>query len=516
MDTENQKNDTIKKGIRRFSYMKRIVIIIAVALLCGTAQAQENQQSRLKKHLYTLAADSLRGREAGTEDGHRAANYIIAQWQQMGLRPFFGDSYRMPFTVSSYDNSVQFCNLVAVIEGNDPVLKNEYIVVGAHYDHVGVTDGQIYNGADDNASGSSCVIEVARQLLACQSQLRRSVIICAFDAEEKGLYGSTEFQQVLANKNMMDKVKLMLSVDMVGWYRANGELILEGSKTVKDAKGMFAPEKLGASIKVRFKSFETSAFTATDTEPFAKAGIPTLAVSTGLKSPYHKPGDDAELIDYEGLNDITDYLAALVVTASNRDGKLATGRLAYKHQLRRFEAAAIVGFNTSRLHFPEATFKGKSHTGFQGGISLQLNLGKSNNTYLSLRANALYDYTHCPLPLSNDAYGKGYNVELHSLLVPTTLQLNIMEGGTGVYFGLGFYYQHVFDGCFYGPQSYEAPAFDVKKNTGGFVWDLGLRLAGRWQLDCAWYYQTPDLFGPSELLPKAKVHTFALTLGYYF
>ena len=516
MDTEKLQNDTIKKGIRRFSGMKRIVIIIAVALLCGTAQAQENQQSRLKKHLYTLAADSLRGREAGTDDGRRAANYIIAQWQQMGLRPLFGDSYRMPFTVPSYDNSVQFCNLVAVIEGNDPVLKNEYIVVGAHYDHVGVTDGQIYNGADDNASGSSCVIEVARQLLAYQSQLRRSVIICAFDAEEKGLYGSTEFLQVLASKNMMDKVKLMLSVDMVGWYRANGELVLEGSKTVKDAKGMFAPEKLGASIKVRFKSFETSAFTATDTEPFAKAGIPTLAVSTGLKSPYHKPGDDAELIDYEGLNNITDYLSALVVTASNRDGKLSTGRLAYKHQLRRFEAAAIVGFNTSRLHFPEATFKGKSHTGFQGGISLQLNLGKSNNTYLSLRANALYDYTHCPLPLSNDAYGKGYNVELHSLLVPTTLQLNIMEGGTGVYCGLGFYYQHVFDGCFYGPQSSEAPAFDVKKNTGGFVWDLGLRLAGRWQLDCAWYYQTPDLFSSSELLPKAKVHTFALTLGYYF
>ena len=315
---------------------------------------------------------------------------------------------------------------------------------------------------------------------------------------------------------MMDKVKLMLSVDMVGWYRANGELILEGSQTVKDAKGMFAPEKLGSNIKVRFKSFETSAFTATDTEPFAKAGIPTLAVSTGLKSPYHKPGDDAELIDYESLNNITDYIAALVVTASNRDGKLATGRLAYKHQLRRFEAAAIVGFNASRLRFPEATFKGKSYTGFQGGISLQLNLGKSNNTYLSLRANALYDYTHCPLPLSNDAYGKGYNVELHSLLVPTTLQLNIMEGGTGVYCGLGFYYQHVFDGCFYGPQSSEAPAFDVKKNTGGFVWDLGLRLAGRWQLDCAWHYQTPGLFGPSELLPKAKVHTFALTLGYYF
>ena len=99
----------------------------------------------------------------------------------------WGDSYSCPFNLSSggaeqymAKPGSMFNNLVAVIEGSDPVLKNEYIVVGAHYDHVGVMGGQIYNGADDNASGSSCVLEMARQLLAHQKELKRSVIICAY------------------------------------------------------------------------------------------------------------------------------------------------------------------------------------------------------------------------------------------------------------------------------------------------------------------------------------------------
>ena len=92
----------------------------------------------------------------------------------------------MPFNA----NGTDYKNVVAVIEGSDPVLKDQYIVLGAHYDHLGVKKGQIYNGADDNASGSAAIIEIARALEPQRGSLKRSVVIAAFDAEELGLYGS--------------------------------------------------------------------------------------------------------------------------------------------------------------------------------------------------------------------------------------------------------------------------------------------------------------------------------------
>ena len=488
--------------------MKRIAIIFAAVLLCGVAYGQESQRQRLEKHLYILASDSLRGREAGTDDGRKAADYILGQWREMGLVPLWGDNYVVPFNHVAGN----FNNLVAVIEGSDPVLKDEYIVVGAHYDHVGVKGGKIYNGADDNASGSSCLLEIARQLQMRKGELKRSVVICAFDAEEKGLFGSKEIVNVMGREQMIDKVQLMLSVDMVGWYKANGQLVLEGTGTVADAKSLFAPDKLGVDIKVRFKPFETSAFTATDTEPFASAGIPTLAVTTGLKSPYHKPEDDADLIDYEGLDRVADYLTALTVAASRHDGKLASGRLAAKHQVKAFEAGLSVGLNTCSLRFPDAVFDGKALYGFQGGLQMQYNI---NNVY-SLRAAVLYDYSHSPLPAAADAYGKGYNMEQHSIVVPILLQMGVREMGMGVYLGIGGYYGRVLKGCFYGDVPVGNPAYSSNPNQGGLVWNFGMRLGGHWQVEGMWCYQFGRLFDTSGGLPNARKNIYTVSLGYYF
>lgn len=486
--------------------MKRFIAILAVGLICGGAFGQESQRQRLEKHVYTLAADSLMGREAGTDNGRRAAEYIIAQWQQMGLKP-------LPFMVK-YDIPFMGCNnLVAFIEGNDPVLKDEYIVVGAHYDHLGVKRGKIYNGADDNASGTACVIKMARQLQTRRSELKRSVIICAFDAEEKGLWGSKDLVDVLRYKEMLDHVKLMMSIDMVGWYKANDKLVLEGAGTLDQPWKWIKPEQLGTSLKVDLISFETSIFTATDTEPFAKEGIPTLAVTTGLKSPYHKPEDDADLIDYEGLNHITDYLTALTIAASQREDVLASGKLSPKHRHRRFELGLAMGYNTCYLSFPDATFNGKSQFGFQGGLTMQYNFNK----ILSLRAKVLYDYSHCPLPASADAFGKGYGLEQHTLLVPVTMQLEATSDvGFGVYIGLGAFYGRVLDGRFYGDVPATNPAYDRDANLWGLAINLGLRLGGRWQLDSTWYSQLNKCFNTTGGLPNAQMNIYTLTLGYYF
>ena len=490
--------------------MKKLAIMLAAAMMCGIAYGQESQRQRLEQHLYTLASDSLRGREAGTEDGKKAADYIMRQWQQMGLKPMFDGDYQMPFKHPEGN----FTNLVAVIEGSDPALKNEYIVVGAHYDHVGVRNGKIHNGADDNASGSTALLEIARQLLSRRNELKRSIVIAAFDAEEKGLIGSTELVNILRTKGILDRVKLMMSVDMVGWYKVNGELVLEGTGTVRDHNDLLKPDRLDVDIKVRFKPFENSLFTATDTGPFAEAGIPTLAVTTGLKSPYHKPEDDADLIDYEGLDLVTNYIVAATVAASRHDGRLASGRLAAKHHTKAFEVGVVGGYNTCHLSFPEATIIGKTKIGGQGGLTMQYNF----SDYVTLRASALYDYSRCPLPASDDAFGQGYTLEQHSILVPLTLQLGIRKDGVGLFLGFGGYYGYTFKGRYYGnvPSTLAPYSYSVDPNQMGWMFNFGMRLGGHWQLEGTWYNQVFTLFDTAAGMPNAHKNNYAVTIGYWF
>ena len=139
---------------------------------------------------------------------------------------------------------------------------------------------------------------MARQLLARRGELKRSVIICAFDAEEMGLYGSKALSKEMMNLGLIGKVKMMMSIDMVGWLKQGKHLSFTGTGTLKDCADMIKEVAAQTGVPVSTRRFESSPFTATDTEPFASKGVPTLAVTTGLKSPYHKPGDDPELIDY--------------------------------------------------------------------------------------------------------------------------------------------------------------------------------------------------------------------------
>lgn len=489
--------------------MKRIATVVAALLLCSSAIGQNSQRERLEQHLYTLASDSLRGRQAGTEDAVKAAHYITTQWNQMGLE---GQWRTLPFDVMGKDG---YFDYYFKIEGSDPVLKDEYIVVGAHYDHVGVKNDKVYNGADDNASGSSCLIEIARQLLAKRGQMKRSVYICAFDAEEMGLYGSKAFVSYLKANGLTDRVKLMMSVDMVGWYKANESLILEGIGTLADGRELTDPSALGVDIKIHPRSFENSLFTATDTEPFAKEGIPTLAVTTGLKSPYHKPEDDADLIDYDGLSLIADYISTLTVAAANRNGELASGKVASKHRSSRsrFGVGMSLGYNSSHLVFPDATVIGKSKAGFTGGLMLQYYFSRD----FGIHADVLYTYTQSPYLDVNNPFGAGYNIYQQSLTVPLMVQWCPELLMKMYYFNLGGFYSRVFDGGFFGRKSTSGgPAYSASENQWGIAWGFGLRLGYHWQMDFSYLYQLNDLFDTSTGLPKARKDIFSLTLGYYF
>jgi Zn-dependent M28 family amino/carboxypeptidase len=206
-------------------------IILSILTICAVGLFAQTQQKRLEEHLYYLASDSLHGRFAGSDDAMKAAQYIIKQYEAIGIEPFYESGYLQPFTNSLVGERMTFNNVIAWIPGSDPALKDEYVIIGAHYDHLGERNGKVYNGADDNASGTAAVIEIARQLKAKQSELKRSVIIVNFDGEELGLFGSNALSNRLKKEKKISKVCLMMSIDMVGWYRQNGKLIVQGTGT---------------------------------------------------------------------------------------------------------------------------------------------------------------------------------------------------------------------------------------------------------------------------------------------
>ncbi len=428
--------------VMHFFQNKKLLISIFLLLL-GSLHAQQSQTERLRNHLYLLASDSLQGRETGCQGGLIARQYLLEQYQAIGLEPY-RDKYIHTFNV----NAIQFnkpkgqANIVMVIPGNDPELKEEYIVLGAHYDHVGIIKGKIYNGADDNASGSSALIEIARQIYAHRDQLKRTVIIAAFDAEEEGLFGSKALVNYMNTNGDISKVKLMMSIDMVGWLSTGGALTLEGTSTLKDAESFLLQLGEQKGITIRTKSFENSIMTATDTEPFAKAGCPTLAVTTGLKSPYHKPEDDADLIDYDGLNLICDYIAELTLGwAADKPPLVPSGRLAAKHseRLRPVEIGPTLGIGLSSLRYPGSALKGKNQFEFHAGLSSRLNI-----KHVSVGLDFLFNYASMATANMNgtvyDLFDGRESDGQKSIILPLSIFWNPVENGA-FYIGGGVNYR---------------------------------------------------------------------------
>ena len=475
--------------------MKKITLCIALAALCAPMFAQTRQE-RLTEHVYFFASDSLKGRAAGSEDAAKAAAYIVNEYESMGLKPFYDDWY-MPFTRGGKD----YKNVVAVLDGNDPALKDQYIVVGAHYDHLGVKDGKIYNGADDNASGSAAVIEIARALCAHRNELKRSVVIAAFDAEELGLYGSNALAKRMIDQDSLD-VRLMMSVDMVGWYKSENRLTLWGVSTIKNGRKILQSEKLN----LRFKNFEWSPVTATDTEGFAKRQIPTLAADTGMKSPYHKPEDDADLIDYEGLDKITDYLSDLTLQVASDETFAASGKVARKHRDGHpvLEAGLFLAEGNSNLRFPKAAFDGKTGFSYGGGLSAQLNFGRHGR--FGLKAEAMYLQTKAQYPDETNLYSSSLKYKGSELRVPVEL---IYQGGGSAtaYFGIGGYYGHRF--------TTELPVSQtIKTDDYGISSEVGIKM-GRIGISTIWMSSLVPFF-EGDSAPLVKQGAGLFKLSFYF
>ena len=263
----------------------------------------------LRSHVDFLAADALEGREAGKPGGAAAARYIQRLLEEFGLQPGEGESYQQAFGNGYH-------NILAYYPGASS--SGEYIILCAHYDHVGYGTsqnsfgpiGRIHNGADDNASGTAVLLEVAEALAETQPRLQRGVLFAFWDAEEKGLLGSKHWLDEPTQP--LDRLVCCINLDMVGRYRDDVEVwawrTSPGFRSLMRDANTYADAPL---------SFLWKAEDNSDHYEFLRNNVPAVMIHTGLHDNYHRPSDDVEYVNFEGMKRVADLTTEMVLLATD-------------------------------------------------------------------------------------------------------------------------------------------------------------------------------------------------------
>lgn len=258
--------------------------------------------------------------------GKTTVEQLEAEIDSLNKTISFKTDATVSVTVNVLQQETETRNVVGLLPGTDNVLKNEYVIVGAHFDHLGM-GGQgsgsrvvdtvaVHNGADDNASGVAAVIQLAEKL-ATEKNNKRSIIFVAFGAEEMGLVGSKAF----TNKPPVETEEMvaMFNFDMVGRLdQATNGLSIGGSQTSKESEALLTKLNTGFEL-----AFSPEGVGPSDHASFYLQNIPVFFISTGAHSDYHTPLDDAELINYEGTKKVADYSFLVISDVANRDTNLA-------------------------------------------------------------------------------------------------------------------------------------------------------------------------------------------------
>jgi hypothetical protein len=292
----------------------------------------------IRADISYLASDRLEGRGTGSPGNDSAAAYIAARFGRLKLRSL-NEGYRQPFVARSVaaahagiPSQLPTQNVVALLQGHDPSLRGQYVVIGAHFDHLGRSaegaldpeaKGAIRNGADDNASGTAAVLELARLLSA--SPPRRSILFVTFSGEELGLLGSQYF--VEHSPVPTDSIAAMLNFDMVGRLREN-KLIVYGVATASELPALLDSANLGADAPIRRwpTALRITAlgdgFGPSDHSSFYAKNIPVLHFFTDLHEDYHRSSDDIEKINAEGEAHVVAVAERVVRSIADRPQRL--------------------------------------------------------------------------------------------------------------------------------------------------------------------------------------------------
>ena len=280
-----------------------------------------------------LADDALKGRLAGSDGERCAGDFIASEFTRLKLRPAgengtFFQTVPLASVLNPHAAGGTGRNVIAALDGADPVLRREWVVLGAHYDHLGeggtpnsLAPGEraIHNGADDNASGTSAVLRAA-ELLTRGPRPQRSVLFIAFTGEESGLLGSAHF---VANPTMgTGAITAMLNLDMVGRL-GTGTLIVYGVDTAEEWRTLVEPAATRAQVTMATRG---EGFGPSDHTSFYVKDIPVIHFFTNTHGDYHRPGDDWNKIDGPGLEKISNMVTDIATRVANRQEKLTLKR----------------------------------------------------------------------------------------------------------------------------------------------------------------------------------------------
>lgn len=279
------------------------------------------------RYLEVLADDTFEGREAGTRGGRAAGGYLVQFLRENGIQPGGEDGGYYQAFLKGYRNVLGF------IPGRDPELKHEYIVLGAHYDHVGYGQpqnsygptGQIHNGADDNASGTAGLMEVVQAFTLLPQPPRRSVLFAFWDGEEIGLLGSKHW---VAHPTVpLESVRLKFNLDMIGRLRDN-RLEIYGARSAHGLRTLISQHNSSFGLEL---DFIWQAEANSDHYPFFERGIPFLMLHTGMHDQYHRPTDKAHLINREGIRAVAQLTFCLAHELAEGDS-IPAYRAASRHE----------------------------------------------------------------------------------------------------------------------------------------------------------------------------------------
>jgi hypothetical protein len=341
--------------------MKTLLILFIG--LTTTVLAQDNIKfaetiniQDLERHLTILASDSLEGRETGKKGQKMAADYIMNHFKKIGIPPYKKNTYYQKFKVKSGkhickcdDCDVNFVkklfgnkkkikgsNVLGYIEGTD--LKEELIIITAHYDHLGKHDSLTFNGADDDGSGTVATLEIAEAFMLAKKAgkgPRRSVLIMPVSGEEKGLLGSKYYTDHPTYP--LENTVVNLNIDMIGrlddWHDTANYVYLIGadrlSQELHDISEQVNKEHIGLNLDYKFneENDPNRYYYRSDHYNFAKNNIPVIFYFNGVHEDYHKITDTVEKIDFQKIQTITRLVFLTAWELANREDRIIVDKI---------------------------------------------------------------------------------------------------------------------------------------------------------------------------------------------
>ena len=335
--------------------MRTIVLALIVSF---NAFSQENIKyantiniNDIEKHISVLASDSLEGRETGKKGQKMAANYIAQHFKNIGIPPYKHKTYFQKFKVrkqkhlckcddcdldifkkiAGVNNWVRGENVLGYIEGTD--LKNELIIITAHYDHLGKHDSLIFNGADDDASGTAGALEIAEAFMLAKKEgngPRRSILVMPVSGEEKGLLGSKYYTDNPVYP--LKKTVANLNIDMIGrigdFHTHPNYVYLIGSDMLSTELHNISEEvnkkytKLELDYTFNKEDDPNRYYYRSDHYNFAKNNIPVIFYFNGIHEDYHKPTDTIEKLDFEKIRKISKLIFLTAWELANRTERI--------------------------------------------------------------------------------------------------------------------------------------------------------------------------------------------------